>query len=315
VLMFTARRFGQGLLVIIAATFLLHVGVLQLGDPFKTLGEKTLPPEIQASLHAHFGRDKPFFVQYLIYVKDLFTGDLGIDFDQRRQVSELLGPAALNTARLAVLAILINVVIGLFAGIVAAVWKDSFVDTLVSVSTILVLCTPLFTIAVFLRANLSGLHVGGFEVFPQLPHEFGVTVPWFKEILLPAFSLALIDLAFVARLMRASMLEVLSENYLMTARAKGLPERVVIFRHAARNALIPAVNHIGINLGILLGGAVVVESVFQYPGLGNLFLGALQSANAPIILAVAVLATITFVTLNALVDVLCAYLDPRIRVS
>jgi oligopeptide transport system permease protein len=314
-LMFSLRRFGQGLLVIIAATFLLHVGVLQLGDPFKSLGEKTLPPEIQANLHAHFGRDKPFFVQYLIYVKDLFTGDLGIDFDQRRPVWSLIATAAPNTLRLALLAILINVVVGLFAGIMAAVWKDSFVDALVSVSTILLLCTPLFAVAFFLRISLSGLHIGGFELFPQLPHKFGVTVPWFKEILLPAFSLALIDLAFVARLMRASMLEVMGETYLHTARAKGLPERVVIFKHAARNALIPAVNHIGINLGILLGGAVVVEAVFQYPGLGYLFLNALQSANAPIILAIAVLATITFVTLNALVDVLCAYLDPRIRVS
>ena len=311
-LVFTARRFGQAVLVIIATTFLMYLGIFQLGDPFFNVAgtEKMLPPETRAMLHAEFGLDKPFYLQYLIYLKNIFTGDFGVDFDQRRQVSELLAGAAPNTIRLALLAIAITVLVGLLAGIAAAVWKDTFVDSLVTVSTVLLLCVPGFVTALFLRAKLSGI-----GIFPLLPHPFNVEVPWYKEVLLPALALGVVDLAFVARLMRASMLDVLHEPYLHTARGKGLSEARIIFKHAARNALIPVVNHIGINLGILMGGAVVVETVFQYPGLGYLFLRSLVGVNNPVMLAIAVLAVITFVSLNAIVDVLCAYLDPRIRVG
>ncbi len=313
--MFTARRFGQAILVIIAATFLMYLALFQLADPFSEHNEKVIPPDTQAVLRAHFGMDKPFFVQYLVYLKNTFTGDFGIDFDQRRPVSELLAGALPNTVRLALLAVAISIVIGLFAGIAAAVWKDSFVDSLVTVSTILMLCTPGFVIAFSLRTSLSGLHFGGYQVFPEIPHGYGVDVPWFKEIILPAVTLAHADLAFMSRLMRASMLDVMGETYLHTARAKGLPERVIVFKHAARNALIPVVNHIGLSLGILLGGAVITETIFQYPGLGYLFVRSLQSSNNPVMIAIAVLATVTFVSLSAVVDVACAYLDPRIRVS
>jgi ABC-type dipeptide/oligopeptide/nickel transport system permease component len=312
VLVFIARRFGQAVLVIIATTFVMYLGIFQLGDPFFNVAgtEKMLPPDTRAMLHAEFGLDKPFYLQYLIYLKNIFTGDFGVDFEQRRQVSELLAGAAPNTIRLALLAIVITMLVGLLAGIAAAVWKDTFVDSLVTVSTVLMLSVPGFVTALFLRAKLSGV-----GIFPVLPHPFNVEVPWYKEILLPAFALAVVDLAFVSRLMRASMLDVLHASYLQTARGKGLPERTIIFKHAARNALIPVVNHIGINLGILMGGAVVVETVFQYPGLGYLFLRSLVGVNNPVMLAIAVLAVITFVTLNAIVDVLCAYLDPRIRLG
>jgi ABC-type dipeptide/oligopeptide/nickel transport system permease component len=310
VLVFTVRRFGQAVLVIIAATFMMYVGVFQLGNPFLNLAgtEKILPPGTQAMLRAEFGLDKPFYLQYLIYLKNIFTGDFGVDFDQRRAVSELLAGAAPNTIRLALLAIVINVLIGVLAGVAAAVWRDTFVDSLVTVSTVLLLCIPTFVVALFLRAKLSGV-----GIFPELPHPLGVDVPWYTQILLPACALAIVDVAFVARLTRAAMLDVLHQTYLHTARAKGLSERRVILKHALRNALIPVTNHVGINLGILMGGAVIVETVFQYPGLGYLFIRSLVTVNNPVMLAIAVLAVITFVTLSAVVDVICAYLDPRIR--
>lgn len=140
-------------------------------------------------------------------------------------------------------------------------------------------------------------------------------MPWYRKVLLPAISLALMDIAFMARLMRASMIEVLGQPYLNTARGKGLPERTIIFRHAARNALLPVVNHIGLTFGLLMGGAIIVEFVFSYPGLGLLFVGALGVPDMPILLAISVLSLITFVTLSAVTDVLSAYLDPRIRVT
>jgi ABC-type dipeptide/oligopeptide/nickel transport system permease component len=317
VLIFTVRRFAQAVLVLIGSTFLMYIAVFQLGDPFLTKpgSEKVVSPEARALLHAHFGLDKPFYLQYLIYLKNIFTLDFGIDFDQRRQVSELLGAAAPNTVRLAVLAIALNVLFGVLAGIAAAVWKDTFIDALVTVSTVMLLCVPSFVLGLILRAKLSGLHVFGSELFPQLPHPFGVEPPWFKAVLLPAFTLGALEIAFVSRLVRASMLEVMHETYLHTARAKGLPERIVIFKHAARNALLPVVTHVGIAFGALLGGAVITETIFSYPGLGYLFIRSVANVNNPVMLAIAVLAVITFVTLSAVVDVLSAYLDPRIRVS
>jgi oligopeptide transport system permease protein len=314
VLVFTARRLGQAALAILVTTFVMHLMVFRLGNPFGDQNEKTVPPETQALLRAHFGLDKPLYLQYLIYLKNIFTGDFGVDFDQRRQVSQLLAAVAPNTLKLALLAIVIDILIGVLAGVVAAVWRDRFIDALIQVSTIVLLCLPVFVSAVFLRAWLSGAHLFGIELFPELPHRFGVEVPWYKEILLPAFALASVNIAFIARLMRTSMLEVLGTDYLRTARAKGLPERVVIGKHAVRNALIPVVNYVGIQIGILMGGAVLVEAVFQYNGLGYLFVRSLWAVNNPVMLAIAVISLITFIVLSAVVDILTAYLDPRIRI-
>ena len=312
-LKFTARRFAQAVLVVFVSTFVMYIGIFQLGDPFETIGEKMIPPDHQAMLRSSFGLDKPFYLQYLIYLKNLFTGELGIDFDQRRPVWDLLAAVAPNSVRLAILVIAINVVIGVLAGVVAAVWKDTFWDTLVTVSTILMLCLPLFALGVTLRHSLSGLDVFGVELFPTIPHSYLVEVPWYKEVLLPALTLAVLDIAFIARLMRASMIEVLHADYLNTARGKGLTERRVVLRHGVRNALIPVVNHVGIHFGALLGGTLIVETIFQYRGLGYLFIRSLDSSNSPVILAIAVYAVIAFVVVSALGDVLCAYLDPRIR--
>lgn len=314
-LKFTARRLGQAVLVVFVSTFVMYIGIIQLGDPFKTIGEKMIPPDHQAMLRSAFGLDRPFYLQYLIYVKNLFTGQLGIDYDQRRPVWDLLTAVAPNTVRLAIIAVAVNVIIGVLAGIVAAVWKDSFWDALVTVSTVLLLCLPLFALGVTLRSSLAGLDIFGFEVFPALPHSYAVDVPWYREVLLPALALGVGDVAFIARLMRASMVDVLYEDYLNTARGKGLTERRVIFKHAMRNALIPVVNHVGITFGALMGGTLIVETIFQYRGLGYLFIRALVTQNSPVILAIAVYAVITFVIVNAIADVACAYLNPRIRLN
>ena len=213
-LKFAARRFAQAVVVVFVSTFLMYVGIFQLGDPFKTIGEKMIPPDHQAMLRSSFGLDKPFYLQYLIYVKNLFTGQLGVDFDQRRPVWDLLTAVAPNTIRLAILVVIINIVVGVLAGVIAAVWKDSFWDALVTVSTILLLCIPLFATGVALRRGLSGLHVFGVELFPMIPHSYLVEVPWYREVLLPALTLAVVDIAFISRLMRASMIEVLHADYL-----------------------------------------------------------------------------------------------------
>jgi ABC-type dipeptide/oligopeptide/nickel transport system permease component len=272
-------------------------------------------PEVRVVLRAKFGMDQPFLIRYLIFLRNLATGDLGIDFDQRRPVWDLVMSVAPNTLRLAVMAILIDLLIGLGAGVLAAVTKYPFVDALITVSTVLVMCIPTFVTAVVLRASLSGFEVFGLEIFPTLPHKFGVEVPWLKEILLPAFVLGIVDAAFVARLTRGSMLEVLASDYLRTARAKGLSRRTVIVKHGLRNALIPVVNYAGISLGALMGGAVITEAIFQYDGVGYLFYRALRTNNNPVIMAIAVYSVLVFLVLSLVADLLSAYLDPRIRVT
>lgn len=307
---FIIRRTAQAVLVVIAATALIFIGLFVFGDPFASNGDKVVPPETQAALRAKFGMDKSVPMQYLTYLGNMLTGDLGIDFNQRREVSEMIGEALPYTVRLAALAITIDVLIGVVAGIIAAVWRYSFWDVLVTILTTLSIGVPTFVIGVALRQGLSG------ELFfPLVPRPFTVEAPWYQEIILPAVTLAIVDAAFIARLMRGSMLEVLRSDYIRTARAKGLSEATVILKHALRNSIIPVVTYVGIGIGILLGGAIITETIFQYHGVGFLLVRAIGSNNNPVIMAVTTFGVLSYVVLSMVVDILYAALDPRIRLS
>ncbi|HEU5472096.1 MAG TPA: ABC transporter permease [Actinophytocola sp.] len=308
---FIVRRLAQAVLVIIAAMLLLFLALFTLGDPFATSGDKAVPPETQAALRAKFGLDKPVPVQFLVYLKNMFTGDLGIDFDQRRPVAEMLAAALPYTLRLAAVAIVLDILIGVVSGVIAAVWRYSFADVLVTILTTLAIGVPTFVIGLTLRKYLSG------ELFfPAVPRSaFGPEPFWLAEVLLPAITLAIVDAAFIARLMRGSMLEVMRADYIRTARAKGLSERKVIGKHVMRNSIIPVVTYVGIGIGVLLGGALITETIFQYQGVGYLLYKAILSNNNPVIMAVCAFAVIVFVLLSLLVDILYAFLDPRIRLS
>jgi oligopeptide transport system permease protein len=305
---FITRRLAHAVLVIVAATFLIYLGLFAIGDPFASSGEKTVPPEIQEALREKFGMDQPFIVQYLTYLQNMFTFDFGIDFEQRRDVADMLASAVPATARLALLAIAIEIVIGLTAGIIAAVSQYTFRDVLITVITTLGIGIPVFVVGIGLRAGLSGEWI-----FPAVPRSFTIEVPWYQEVILPAITLAIIDAAFIARLMRGSMLEVMRADYVRTARAKGLSERKVIGKHALRNSIIPVITYTGVSLGVLLGGALITETIFEYQGVGYLLVRAISQQNAPVIVPIVVFAVLTFVVLSTLVDILYAYLDPRIR--
>jgi ABC-type dipeptide/oligopeptide/nickel transport system permease component len=307
---FVIRRLAQAIMVVIAATILLFIGLFVLGDPFASNGDKVVPPETQAILREKFGMDGPLPMQYLTYLGNLFTGDLGVDLNQRRPVADMLGAALPNTARLALIAIIIDVLIGVVAGIIAAVWRYSFWDVLVTIVTTLAIGVPTFVIGVWLRQTVSGVWI-----FPQVPRTFTQEVPWYTEVLLPALTLAIVDAAFIARLMRGSMLEVLRMDYIRTARAKGLGERTVIMKHAFRNSIIPVVTYVGIGIGVLLGGAIITETLFQYNGVGFLLYRSILQNNNPVIMAIVTFAVLVYVLLSMIVDILYAYLDPRIRLS
>jgi oligopeptide transport system permease protein len=217
--------------------------------------------------------------------------------------------------RLALLTICLELLIGITAGVLAAVRRASFWDMLVTVGTIVLMSVPMLVTASFLRDKLAGLQVGDVSVFPNLPVTFGHEPHWLRLVVLPALAMAAASSAFTARLIRTSMLEVLESDYVRMARAKGLPPRTVVFKHALRNAVIPAANLATIQVGALFGGALVVETIFQYPGVGYLFVRALRTLNTPVLIAVFSYTVVAFVVLIALLDILCAYLDPRLRLA
>ncbi len=311
---FFVRRAAQALLVLLVTTFGSLVAVTEWGDPFRMIGPRVQTPEARAMLNETFGLDKPLFVRYLVYIGNLATGDLGIDYERRRPVIELLAAAAPNTLRLALTALLIQFVVGVTLGIVAARLRHSFTDLVITFFAVTVTSVPLFVLGVWLRDAFSGRSVFGWEAFPVIPRSIGIETTWLQELILPAIALGVGALAFTVVLARGAMLEVLDADYIRTARAKGLTERKVVFKHAARNALIPVAELSAVQLGALMGGTIMVEAIFQYNGLGYLFVRSMSENNHPVMLAVAVYSVALFVVVLMLADILTAWLDPRIRI-
>ncbi|WP_235484037.1 ABC transporter permease [Streptomyces roseoverticillatus] len=304
---YVIRRIGQMVVVLFGATLILFACLFVLpGDPVGSLGgDKARDPAVVAQLRERYGLDKPLAVQYGNYVTNLVKGDLGEDYTQRRQVTEVLGPKLGNTAKLAVAAILIDVVIGVLAGLVAALFRYSFWDVLVTLLTTFAIGFPSFVIGMVLQSTFS-VNLGWFPL---------ISDGSFNSMIMPAFTLAIIDAALVARLMRGTMLEVLRADYVKTAIAKGLPRRTVLLKHVMRNSIIPVVTYIGISFGGLLGGALITEAIFNWDGMGYALVTSIQQGNNPIIVGVVTYGVAVFVVLNLLVDLLYAVLDPRIRLS
>ena len=302
------RRVIQLVLVVLGATMILFICLFVLpGDPVGSLAgsERSRDPAVVQELRDRYGLDDPLPVQYVNYVKRLGQGDLGEDYTQRRSVNEILGPKLVNTAKLASAAILIDVALGLFAGIIAALFRYSFWDVLVTAITTVVIGFPTFVIGMLLL-NFFAVKL---QVLPL------ISAGDLKSLILPAFTLAIVDAALVARLMRGTMLEVLRADYVKTAVAKGVPRRAVLLKHVMRNSIIPVVTYLGISFGTLLGGALITEAIFNWDGIGLALVNAIQTQNNPIVVGVVTYSVAVFVLLNLFVDVLYAVLDPRIRLS
>lgn len=251
------------------------------------------------------GIDKPLYVQYWRYMKQLAEGDLGTSYRYRRSVNSILADHYPNSIKLALAAILIEIIIGLIAGIISAVKKYSFWDILVTVSTTLAVCIPVFWLGMIMQV-IFGLKLGW---LPMSGMGDGSLVYY----ILPAVTLASVSTAFVARMTRSSMLEVMSNDYITTAYAKGLSNFKVIVKHALKNALIPVVTLIGLDLGALMGGAILTETVFSWPGVGRTIYLAILQRDAPVVIGGTLVLVLIFVFLNLIVDIIYAWLDPRIR--
>jgi ABC-type dipeptide/oligopeptide/nickel transport system permease component len=299
--------------VLLVTSFGTMVALTELGDPFRVIGERMQTPENRRLLNETFGLDKPLLVRYFDFVAHLATGNLGVDYKQRRPVIDILADAAPNSLRLALVALAIQVVVGITLGIIAARLRHSFVDLVITTSSVVLTVIPLFVLGVWIRNALSGVSVFGWVAFPLIPRSIGIDTTWLQELVLPAVTLGVGALAFTVIMTRGAMLEVLDADYIRTARAKGLTERKVIFKHAARNAMIPIAELSAISLGALIGGSIIVEKIFQYPGIGYLFVRSLRENNQPIMLVISVYLVALFIIVLMLADILTAWLDPRIR--
>ncbi|MBM3707035.1 MAG: ABC transporter permease [Actinobacteria bacterium] len=303
---FILRRILQLIPVIIGVTLILFLLLYIIPeDPARLILQKGASPEALANLRAKLGIDKPLYVQYWRYIKNLFSGDLGTSYRYQRSVNSILAEHYPYSIKLAIAAIVIEIIIGIITGIISAVKKYSFWDMLVTVSTTIAVCVPVYWLGMILQ-TVFGLRLGW---LPMSGYGDGSI----KYYILPAIALASVSTAYVARMMRSTMLESLSNDYIVTAYAKGLSQFKVIGKHALKNALIPVVTLIGLDLGALMGGAILTETVFNWPGVGRTIYLAILQRDAPVVIGGTIILVGIFVLMNLVVDIIYAILDPRIR--
>jgi oligopeptide transport system permease protein len=297
------RRLLQMIPVIIGVTFIIYVSVYSLGDPtVGRCGERACPPGYIAKFRAEYNLDKPLIVQYLLYMGDLLRGDLGTSFYGKAVVDELASRWP-TTLKLGVMALTIETVIGIGAGVLAGIRRGKFIDNLVTVSTLLLISIPIFVIASFAQL-IFGVRLGWFPVT--------ATQGTFYQLIMPAFVLASVSLAYVARLMRANLSENLRADYVRTAKAKGLTPTRTVGVHTMRNSLIPVITYIGIDVGALMGGAIVTERVFNINGIGNFLYRSILQKDGAAVVGTTLCLVLIYLLVNLLVDVLYGFLDPRI---
>jgi ABC-type dipeptide/oligopeptide/nickel transport system permease component len=274
-------------------------------DPALLIAGDTATPEQLAALRHQMGLDQPLILQYLQYVGNAAIGDFGNSYLQSIPAMTLIGQALPNTALLAVLACALALVVSFPLGLLAALRVNRFSDRAVTTASLIIQALPGFWVGVVLLLIFS-------RTLRWLPSA-GLASP--QSLILPAIVLALPFVAILTRLTRSGLLEVIGEGYIQTARAKGLPERTVIFPHAIRNATIPIITVVGLEFGTLLGGAVVTETVFSFPGIGKLLVSSIQTRDYSVAQACVIIIAAAFVVINLVVDLLYAYLDPRMRLT
>ncbi len=281
------------------------------GDPASVILGPDATSEEVAALRTQMGFDRPFYIQFFDWFTDVLQGDLGRSHYLNMPVTEALLGRAQPTILLMLYSLTISILIGVPAGIISAIKQNSLLDRIVMMFAISGVAIPNFVLGIFLimffAVMLGWLPTGQYTAITEDP------VDHFRRMVMPAFSLGFSSAALLARLVRSSMLDVLKEDYVRTAFAKGVGFKTVITRHALRNALIPVVTVIGYSVGTLLGGAVVTETVFALPGMGRLVVSSIARRDFPVIQGAVMIIAASYVLANLAVDILYVYIDPRIR--
>ncbi len=276
------------------------------GDPVEIMFfGRASSPEVVENMRSQLGLDQPLYRQYVTYLGNVMQGDLGESITTKRPVTDEIRDRYPETLKLAVASLAVSIAIGLAAGVLAALYKDSLVDTLAMAFSVAGLSMPAFWFGL-LMIYLFSVRLGWFTVVPDGS---------LKSLVLPALTLGLIASSIIARLVRSAMLEVLGQDYIRTARSKGLRESRVMSNHAIRNALLPIVTIVGLQFGGLLSGAFIIEAVFAWHGIGELGVQAFAKRDFPLIQGIVLVVASSYVLVNLLVDVLYAILDPRVNLS
>jgi ABC-type dipeptide/oligopeptide/nickel transport system permease component len=316
-LQYVGRRVLQFIPVFFGVTLILFFVITYLpSDPVRLrVGERSMSPELYETLKEEYGLNDPWYVQYWSYIEQLAQGDLGTSIYNGQPVSQILRNTYPYTMRLALVAIMIEAVVGIGAGIVSAVKRYSFWDVLVTMSTSILVALPVFWLGIMLQ-YFFGIWLKDWtngRFYLPISGASGPFFPDWVHVILPAITLAAVSTAYAARIMRSQLLEVTNQDYVRTAFAKGLSSRAVLWNHAMKNALIPVVTFIGIDLGVMLSGAVLTETVYNWPGIGYTIFRAIRAQDYPVVVGGVIVILFAVMIINLLVDISYAFLDPRIR--
>ena len=318
---FILRRLFQAIVVMVSVAFIAFLLFQYVGDPVVFLLGQDATPEQIRQLRADLGLDQPFFVQFWHFLVNAAQGEFGLSLRQGAKVSRLLGERFPATFELALVAALLALLIGIPMGVYAALRRGSFLSQLFMTVSLLGVSLPTFLIGILLILVFS-VWLGW---LPSFGRGETVQIGWWStglltangwvHLILPSVTLAIFQLTLIMRLVRAEMLEVLRTDYIKFARARGLSDRAVHFGHALKNTLVPVMTITGLQLGGLIAFAIITETVFQWPGMGLLFIQAVTFADVPVMAAYLCLIALIFVVINLIVDMLYVVVDPRLRVS
>ncbi len=316
---FLLRRLLEALVVLLAVAAIAFVLFQFIGDPVAQMLPMDASPEDRARLAAALGLDQPGWMQFLKFLQNAVHGDFGLSLRQAAPVASLFADRLPATMELAFAALLISLVLGIPAGVWAAVYPKKWSSQLIMGASVLGMSLPTFLIGILLILLFS-VEV---DWLPSFGRGETVSLGWWttglltadglKHLILPAATLAIFQLALIVRLVRAEMLEVIRQDFIKFARARGLSNRTVYLGHALKNTLLPVITITGLQLGGLIAFSIVTETVFQWPGMGLLFLQSVQFADIPVLTAYLCLMALFFVIINLAVDGLCAMVDPRLK--
>jgi peptide/nickel transport system permease protein len=312
-------RLGQAALVMLVVSAVSFVMFRYVGDPVATMSRENASVEEKAELRRSLGLDQPLVVQYGRFLTRTLSGDLGISYRNQRQVTELIAERLPATLELVIVATILSLALGIPLGVLCALKPDGIAARLVQALSLVGISTPTFVTGIVLilvfAVTLGWLpSFGRGQVVDLGWWSTGfLTISGLKSLLLPGITLALYQLTLIMRLVRAEMIDVLSSDYIRFAKARGLPTRYIHFRLALRNALMPVITVTGLQIGSLIAFAIVTETVFQWPGMGLLFIQAVSFVDIPVMAAYLLFVGLLFVLINTIVDILYVVVDPRLR--
>ena len=318
---FILKRVFQSILVLVITGAIAFSMFTFVGDPIDNmLGQERTMEDVER-LRAQLGLDRPVPVQYFKFLNEAAQGNFGVSYRQGREVSEIIMERAPATLELAALSAIFAVLMGIALGVFTAIRRDGFAAHFIMSTSLIGVSLPTFLIGIML-IYLFSVELGWLPSFGrgEVVDIGGWTTGFLTEsgrkaLILPAITLGLYQMTLIMRLVRSEMLEVLRQDYIRFARARGLSERVINFRHALKNTMVPVITVIGLQLGAIIAFAIITDTVFQWPGLGLLFINAIQFVDIPVMAAYLMMISVMFVVINLLVDILYAFIDPRLRVS